>query len=93
MRRPEGPSRRADAAKKTPRHKNIGLSPASAQALIERPPPGGAADLALRVVAEYATKHGFTMNVVNKPGGGVPEDRRHRQLQNPGRIPADRHPL
>ena len=31
--------------------------------------PGGAADLALRVVAEYATKHGFTMNVVNKPGG------------------------
>lgn len=32
--------------------------------------PGGAADLALRVVAEYATKHGFTMNVVNKSGGG-----------------------
>lgn len=32
--------------------------------------PGGAADLALRVVAEYATKNGFTMNVVNKPGGG-----------------------
>ena len=31
--------------------------------------PGGAADLGLRVVAEYATKHGFTMNVVNMPGG------------------------
>ncbi|HIU17369.1 MAG TPA: tripartite tricarboxylate transporter substrate binding protein [Candidatus Avidesulfovibrio excrementigallinarum] len=31
--------------------------------------PGGAADLALRVVAEYATRHGFTMNVVNMPGG------------------------
>ena len=32
--------------------------------------PGGAADLGLRVVAEYATRHGFTMNVVNKPAGG-----------------------
>ena len=31
--------------------------------------PGGAADLGLRVVAEYATKHVFTMNVVNMPGG------------------------
>ena len=31
--------------------------------------PGGAADLGLRVVAEYATKHGFNMNVVNMPGG------------------------
>ena len=32
--------------------------------------PGGSADLGLRVVAEYATKNGFTMNVVNKAGGG-----------------------
>ena len=31
--------------------------------------PGGAADLGLRVVSEYATKHGFNMNVVNMPGG------------------------
>lgn len=31
--------------------------------------PGGAADLAMRVVAEYATQHGMTMNVVNKPTG------------------------
>jgi len=32
--------------------------------------PGGAADLAMRVVAEYAGKNGFNMTVVNKPSGG-----------------------
>ena len=31
---------------------------------------GGVTDLVLRVVAEYAGKHGFAMNVINKPGGG-----------------------
>lgn len=31
---------------------------------------GGSTDLVLRVVADYATKHGYTMNVINKPGGG-----------------------
>lgn len=32
--------------------------------------PGGTTDLVLRIVAEYATNNGFTMNVINKPGGG-----------------------
>lgn len=32
--------------------------------------PGGSTDLLLRVVAEYATNNGFTMNIINKPGGG-----------------------
>lgn len=31
--------------------------------------PGGSADLGLRVLAEYATKHGVPMNVVNKTAG------------------------
>lgn len=32
--------------------------------------PGGAADLALRLVAEHAGKKGISINVVNKPAGG-----------------------
>lgn len=31
---------------------------------------GGAADLAMRLVAEYATKKGFVINVTNKPASG-----------------------
>lgn len=32
--------------------------------------PGGAADLAMRLVAEHAGKNGVSINVVNKPAGG-----------------------
>lgn len=32
--------------------------------------PGGVGDLSLRVLADYATKNGYNMNVVNMPGGG-----------------------
>lgn len=31
--------------------------------------PGGVADLALRVFADYASRNGYNMNVVNMPGG------------------------
>ena len=53
------------------------LAPASASDFPRKPinvycmfGPGGTTDLVLRIVAEYATNHGFTMNVINKPGGG-----------------------